>query len=393
MYAGAGDYYFSRRDFRLKKGSCTHCNRKVTLKSFTAFKVVHVNFIPLIPSGWFRVTDFCNNCERWSSDIKLKKYKKIKKESLEELENLEKQNKEDITTIIKRIYWEKEYGDIIKAEKLAIKLEQNHPKDQKVIQFLIYWSIENSQYDLAKKMLNHLEEDNDYTKRLKINNYIFNLDFRKALKLYRSINQYILSRDFYDLRELAVKITKKGDSRLAYEVYELMIQEFPEKVGAHSAIRNEIKKIEKEIRVFKSIVPFNKNRNKDSLIGASIIAIALIAIASIYTYYYFHQPLYIYNGLSYQVEVSVDSNSYVIEPLEILEIQIEEGDRIFSVYKDGHKIETGEYSCKNDFISRVYNHRTFIYNVGGAGLIFKEELLYSDREDVSGEELEYNVFI
>jgi len=62
-----GSRHYFRRDVLRERGVCEHCGQEAPLETFTARKMGHLYYVPLIPEGHERVIRLCRRCNRYSS--------------------------------------------------------------------------------------------------------------------------------------------------------------------------------------------------------------------------------------------------------------------------------------------------------------------------------------
>ena len=131
-----GDWHYGRKNLHQRPGTCEHCKKEGTLRSFDTTLFFVVFFIPVLPLGKRRMIDYCPAC-REGRCIPLKKWREMKERALREAREKFSNLPEDPKAAIDLMIAFASYHDRAAFEEAVPSILERFGDDPKVLKNLV----------------------------------------------------------------------------------------------------------------------------------------------------------------------------------------------------------------------------------------------------------------
>jgi len=385
---GIGTWYYGKGNLTERKGTCKHCGKSATIRSYDTTMYFCVIFIPIVPLGKRRILDECSSCRRHG--------------------------------YVKLSEWERQKAEILTKAREAYQRDPTEPaRAAEAVGACFTFQEYATFHALAPTILSRLGENPD-TLRMMGAAYSTLGDTQKAAQLYRAslaIDDKPETRERY-----AVLLIKQGRADEAERFlqhimdrgpvekapYLFLLVEGHQAAGEHGRaiyvldklaamlpeIRNnkEYNKIrkrsEKNLRTGKrfasktvatSAPRTGPARSTAAVVSKWIAPVLLLLALVIYFGVAYTQgrsrEVYLVNGLSKPYFATVNDTRYTLRPMGITPIKVAEGDVAVSGEGEGFSIPRQTVRLKTNFFTRPFLDPTLVLNPDGVA-VFRRLTVY-----------------
>lgn len=390
-----GTMFLTEKRLRQRTDKCQFCGQVRTISSFEGFKVFHIYGVPLIPLGKKKVLNKCKGCKRYLQ-LSISKWNELRTKELARAQETYAADRNDPQKALFLFDSFETFGTDQESADFLKEMTSKFPSDADVLARAAGWYLTQNQPDLALQFAEKSiaqEPKNDAVRRMLAALYTKKGDLSTALNHYLAVTTPRDDHDMMAMLHLAMSLRKAGRVRDAYGLVQKLAAIYPEQAAKHYSVRSETALLEKNLNVVSSALPPAPGHKKEALIAAAVIA-GLALLLGLGNYYAKgHQTLYITNELGLPVKIKVDQ----FAPMEInsgdfKSVNIAEGKHNVETMVGAKKMSPRTMDVENSFFERLFESRIFVWNVAGAAVIVREEVLYTTNEKERQKENEYQIY-
>jgi tetratricopeptide (TPR) repeat protein len=389
VYNGVGTWYYGKRNFYQRPGTCPYCHKDVILSSYDTSKFFVFLFVPIIPLGKKRIIDCCPSCRKLRL-MPLKQWQMEKDKELSESKgNYEKQPKDPSAAreLIERLVafqQEQEFQEIAdgvrqnfsnNAEVLNLladaynyfgKYEEAEQlyKDSLLVEHnvgvaeaLAFCLIKQNKPEEATKHLLHIIKDRVAEKA----SYLILL-----AEGFQAVGNHFEALDILDrAADIEPKLKKDKDFKKTRKVSQ--------------KYQHTNKPITKKSTLFSGKQSVSKHAFSawHVWLVASIIVLILLGI------YLFtarmegkNREVYFVSGLSRPYQIRVNGISRTLEPLGWFRMNTGEGEIVVEVEDELIGNMQQKYMIKTPILLRPFLDRIFLINPDSLALVYWQKIFY-----------------
>ena len=394
-YNGIGTHYYGKANLQTRAGTCRSCGRAVQLQSYDARLWFVIAFIPIIPLGRKRISDYCPACRRhYAADLE-------KWETARQLETSGAMDKfrsdptpENAIAAHQQLLG---FNQVNEAVELQKSMLAKFPDNAKIFAYLASAQEHLGRQDEAEKLYQRAFElrpdlpearvgvARGYMRTGKLESARKMLDFLEksgAAQLY----------SLEPLETLARAYQRANRHDEALELFGRIIAELPQ-MAEHAGFRKIVKLSEKEPgrggsilpkqkfslkRLFQSGRPGGQVPQARALLVLGIL-LALVALGFAFSNEYIrhHQHVYVLNGYDRPANVEISGYGTVRNVKGMQTITLAEGHYHASV--SGPLKQEFDFDVRDGYFSRWSDDSAWILNVGGGAMLQEEVAVYSQN--------------
>lgn len=398
MFIIYGTTFYKRNNLKEHTGLCPWCKTARTISSFDGIKFFHVYGIPVIPLGRKKVLNMCSGCKQYLQ-FSMGKWNELRTTEIAAARASYNQDPANSGNAMLLFEAYEVYGTQEETASFLNELTSRFDTDAAVLARAASWFSSHNQPDQAVRFAEKsLAQDssNDTARRTLLGIQTAKGELNSALVHALALENPEDQRDMLNLLQLASALRKKDRKREAYSVIQKIAALYPQQSAAHRLVRSEARLLEKQLNIQRSALLPGPSRKKDMIVaGAMAAGIAAMVLFGNF-YMEGHQSMIISNAFGTPATVKVDEFPPLeIKPGDVKKVSIAEGEHSVQTSVGGKNLAPRKVHIVNSLYERFFDSPVFVLNLGGAGVIVREEIIYTSEhapQEVKDKEGKYNLF-
>jgi len=378
---GVGTKYYFKSNVDHYEGVCESCNRQTTLESYETGYWFVILFIPVIPLGKKMIIDYCPSCTNHRV-TSIENWKKFERESLDSVVSSYENDPGNYDLAIHLHETLLSFNKYEEAEKLIDEIIKKFPDDFNAMLYAGEYFENTERDELANEYYekaHNIDPKNLTGKRSMGLIALEKGEIDKAWKFLSFMEEESEDQDAGVLFMLAEAMKEDNRYKDAYSLYKIITRDFPLIAESDKEFRNSVIHVEQMLQISHSVLPGRKINWKKWVLTPVAIIVILTAIFIFNHTISQSQKLYIVNGFSDKISVSIPGETEI----EVLGksrrlVRVKEGRYEIKVkyQNQNQKVETIKAAVENSFFGRFFSDKTTVINPGGAAALYRQTTEY-----------------